>query len=137
MTKIVKEYVEEKIREGAAPKRKVLEEEYEKVLKAQMSGEELDKLIYASKEFKALEALIRKLAKENDIVVKPAGYRSPYLVITSFDTTYTKNNAAREKLYRFDDKLAKAIREALVELELLKSKADVEAAIAKAVAALK
>ena len=133
MTKLVKEYVQDKIQEGVAKKRAALHKEYEEARKATVEQEKIDEIVYASKEFKALEAFIRKWAENHGATVKSTGYKGGRLANTTFAVTFQRYTEARDKSAEFGYKVARVIRDTLVELELLKSKADVEKLIAKAV----
>lgn len=136
MNKLVKEYVRDKIEEGVAKKRDALNKEYEEAKKAIIETDKIDDIVYASKEFKALEAFIRKWAKDHGATVKSANFKGTRLANTAFAVTFQRHTEARGKLADFNNQVARVIRDTLVELELLKSKADVEKLIAKAVDAL-
>ena len=64
MTRIVKDYITRKIREGAQPKLDKLRRELAQASENRVGDGEFAKAVYASPEYKALEAFIRKLAKD-------------------------------------------------------------------------
>lgn len=133
MNKLVKEYVRDKIEDGVAKKRDALCKEYEEAKNAIIEKDKIDEIVYASKEFKALEAFIRKWAKDHGATVRSTAYKGTRLANTAFEMTFQRYTEAREKSADFGYKTARVIRDTLVELELLKSKADMEKLIAKAV----
>lgn len=135
MTKVVKEYVERKIREGAQPTIDKLEKAKMDALETAFSENELEKVIFSSKEYKAVNALIHKVVKEHGSIVVPYYKDEQFLRLN----TRVNSNAvtkAENELNGYRDKVDNAIQEALVAMELSKSKEDVDQLIAKAIANL-
>lgn len=137
MTKIVKNYVADKIRKGVEPKLKALEKAAKDTAAAMPSHDDVVKAIRASEEYKALEVFIRKWAKSHNAEVTAAGYRSKYLMRDDFRVEYKAALKAKKEFNDFSDKVDEAVRDAIVTMELSKSKADVDGLIAKALEALK
>ena len=136
MTKIVKEYIEAKIREGAQPKLDALRKKLADLQGVTPDAEDANKAVYNSQEYKALEAFIRKWAKDHHATVRGAAYRSNKMLTTSFLLVFDQVNDAKNAVTDFNFKITNAVRDALVAMELSKSKEDVDQLIAKAVADL-
>ena len=136
MTKIVKDYIEAKIREGAQPKKDELNDILETLEKSTPHDDDIDKAIYASDEYKALEAFIRKWAKEHHARVRSTAYRSNRLMNTAFEMNFEDIETAQKNVHKFSDKVDTVVRDAIVAMELSKSKEDIDQLIAKAVANL-
>ena len=137
MTKIVKNYVADKIRKGVEPKLKALEKAAKDAAAATPTHDDVLKAIRASEEYKALEAFIRKWAKGHNAEVTAVGYRSKYLMRDDFRVEYKAVLKAKKEFNDFSEKVDEAVRDAIVTMELSKSKADVDVLIAKALEALK
>lgn len=136
MTKIVKEYIERKICEGAQPKYDALKKNLEDIRAATPDREDIDKAVYSSPEYKSLEAFIRTWAKNHQATIYGTGYSTNKLLTTSFCMRFNRVAAAEKAVHDFEGKLDNAVRDALVAMELSKSKEDVDQLIAKAVANL-
>lgn len=137
MTKIVKNYVADKIRKGVEPKLTALKKAAQDAAAAAPSHDDVVKVVRASEEYKALEAFIRKWAKSHNAEVTAVGYRSKYLMRDDFHVESKAALKAKKEFNDFSDKVDEAVRDAIVTMELSKSKADVDGLIAKALEALK
>lgn len=136
MTKIVKEYIERKIREGAQPKLDALRNARDKARRERFTEEEIRKIVYASPEYKAVEALVRKIGKEHGLEVKSSRYCGKYFMELVIDTTSSTVTAAENAVEKFETKIRTIIQDTFVEMELAKSKANVDEGITKAIAQL-
>lgn len=135
MTKTVKDYVERKIKEASMPKKAALEKKLEDVKAASLDILGVEKEICASKEYKAVEAYISKWAKAHGAKIKHS-YRGETLMVSNFTVYYTAVENAEAELMDYVTKVNNVVEEALVTMELSKSKADLDAIIAEAVANL-
>lgn len=137
MTKIVKNYVADKIRKGVEPKLNALKKAAQDVEAATPTHDDVMKAIYASEEYKALEGFIRKWAKDRNAEVFSTGYRTKRLMHDQLRVEYKAVLKAKGELNAFSDKVDEVVRDTLVAMELSKSKADVDELIANALASLK
>jgi len=137
MTRIVKEYIEAKIREGAQPMLDKINHDVDEIDKNTPTDNDVEKAVFGSAEYKALETFIRKWAKAHHATVRSTAYRASHLMSTEFVMDFDATINARKTLGAFEDKLNTAIRDALVAMELSKSKEDVDQLIAKAIEGLK
>lgn len=135
MTKVVKEYVERKIREGAQPNIDKLEEAKMNAVETSFSEDDLDKTVFGSKEYKAVDALIKKVAKEHGLNVAPY-YKDEQLLRLNMRVRSNAVTKADNELKSYRDKVNNVVQESLVAIELSKSKDDVDQLIAKAIANL-
>jgi len=135
MNKVVKEYVERKIREGAQPTIDKLEKAKVDALETAFSENELEKVIFNSKEYKAVNALIHKIVKEHGSIVVPY-YKDEQLLRLNTRVNSNAVTKAENELKSYRDKVCNVVQESLVAIELSKSKDDVDQLIAKAVANL-
>ena len=135
MNKVVKEYVERKIREGAQPTIDKLEKAKVDALETAFSENELEKVIFNSKEYKAVNALIHKIVKEHESIVVPY-YKDEQLLRLNTRVNSNAVTKAENELKSYRDKVCNVVQESLVAIELSKSKDDVDQLIAKAVANL-
>lgn len=136
MTKVVKEYVERKIREGAKPTIDKLEAVKANVIDEEIGYADFEKAIFSSKEYKALDAFIRKLAKEHGAEVRPY-YRGGHLLRADLRIQSKRATMAEKDLNDYRIKVDNVVQESLVAMELSKSKEDVDQLIAKAIEGLK
>ena len=136
MTKVVKEYVERKIREGAKPTIDKLKEAKAKAADEGIGTADFEKAIFSSKEYKALDAFIRKLAKEHGVEVRPY-YKGDHLLRSSLCIQSKVADKAEKDLNDYRIKVDNVVQESLVAMELSKSKEDVDQLIARAIEGLK
>lgn len=137
MTKIVKEYIERKIREAAEPKRAALQKALNDAMAATPCHDSVMKAVYASDEYKALEAFIGKYAKAHNASVMCTNYNSKHLMDERFRLEFKDVMKVNRECNEFSGKIDSTIQDAWVAMELSKSKEDVDKLIAKAVASLK
>lgn len=135
MTKTVKDYVERKIKEASMPKKMLLEKKLEDAKAASPDIMGVAKEICASKEYKAVEAYIRKWAKAHGAKIEHS-YRGETLMVSNFTVYYTAVENAETELMDYVAKVNNVVEEAIVTMEMSKSKADLDAVIAEAVASL-
>lgn len=132
MTKIVKNYVADKIRKAAEPKLAALKKAARDAAELMPCHDDVMKAVYASDEYKALEGFIRKWAKDRDANVVCTGYRTKRLMREEFKLEYRDVLKANKALNDFSDKVDEVVRDTLVTMELSKSKADVDELIGQA-----
>lgn len=137
MTRIVKEYIEAKINEGAQPKLDALREELACISKSTPTSDDAEKAVFGSAEYKALEAFIRKWAKAHHATVRSTAYKAAHLMDTEFVLDFEDVDKARKAVNDFESKKRTVVRDALVAMELSKSKEDVDQLIANAIEGLK
>ena len=133
MTKIVRDYITDKIKEGTQAK---LDELNKKVdaENRNIARDDVDKLVKGLPEFKALQKAIGKSMKDKfGVEVTKVDVPCSYYWI-EWDRPELRK--ARNEFEKFIASRDRAIRDALVELELSKSKADVDGIITEAIAAL-
>ena len=136
MTKVVKEYVERKIREGAERKIDELADKKSKALESSITKLDFERMIFSSKEYKAFESFILKLAKANGAELRRYSSGQANLVCTQFYFSTKATAKAEKELNDFKDKVSNVVQEALVTMELSKSKDDIDKLIAEALANL-
>ena len=136
MTKVVKDYVERKIREGAKPTIDKLEKAKMDAYKTKFSETELEKAVFSSNEYKAVVALIRKIAKEHGVAIEPY-YADQQLLRMNMRIRSNTAVKAEKDLNDYRIKVDNVVQESLVAMELSKSKEDVDQLIAKAIEGLK
>lgn len=136
MTKVVKDYVERKIREGAKPTIDKLEKAKMDAYKTKFSETELEKAVFSSNEYKAVVALIRKIAKEHGAAIEPY-YADQQLLRMNMRIRSNTVVKAEKDLNDYRIKVDNVVQESLVAMELSKSKEDVDQLIANAIEGLK
>ena len=130
MTKIVRDYITDKIIDATQPQLNKLQDKVAATHREVDRGK-LSDMIAGMKEFKALSAALKKAMYDKFGVtltsLDPPGYYS-------VNWNVPENDKAVKAVEDFTAMRSRVIRDALVDVELAKSKADVDAAIAKAVA---
>lgn len=134
MTRIVKEYIKEKIKEGAQARLDELNARVDEAEKRKITHDDIEELVKDLPEFKALKkAVVKSMKDKFGAEVTKVGVPRTYYWI---EWNIPRIRKARDEREKFLLSLDRVIRDALVELELSKSKADVDEVIAKAVAAI-
>ena len=137
MTKLVKDYIANKIQEGARPRIDKLSAELAKILATTPKGDVLYAEIEKSKEFKAAEEMVKRIAKNHGATPCTYGKGYKLLDVRHIHFDFEAEKKARKALEDYRNRVSNAITEALVSLELAKTKVDVELLISQAIASLK
>ena len=134
MTRIVKEYIEDKIKEGAKARLDELNAKVDEAERHKISHDDIEKLVKDLPEFKALQKAVVKSMKDK-FGAEVTNVSVPYAYYW-IEWNIPMIRKMHDKRDEFICKINRYVRDALVELELSKSKADVDGIITEAIAAL-
>ena len=133
MTKIVRDYITDKIKEGTQARLDELKEKVDSETNS-ITRDDVEKLVKSMPEFKALQKAVVKSMKDK-FGAEVTNVSVPYAYYW-IEWNIPMIRKMHDKRDEFICKINRYVRDALVELELSKSKADVDGIITEAIAAL-